>query len=822
MRLTIERMRTMVLVAGVLLVAALAVFLAIGKWKNPFNRRDIPRRLGIDIQQEANGFTYTQAHGGHTLFKIHASKVVQYKEGNAQLHDVKIELYGTDGRSVDRIEGSEFDYDSKAGLAKAAGPVEITLMRPGDALAIAPKASVGQSAAKAQKDGTLATAAQSASRGAIDLKTSGLVFDEKSGVASTSQRLEFAMAQASGSAVGATYDSQAGRLVLASAVELNAHRGADPVHLQAQHAEFDRGDEVCRLISASARYRGGDARAAKATVLFRDDGSASRLDATEGFVLTTVTGGRLAAPTGTLDFDPRNQPRHGHLEGGVTIDSDHKGRKVHGTSPSMELEFAGGGVLQSAHLERGVRIASDEEAGLPGRLVRTHRVWESPVADVHFRNNGRGQVGLDSIHGTGGVVVEGESQRGSGSVMPSRMTADDVTGMFGSDSALTAITGVGHASIAQTTAAGTRQTTSGDRVEAHFAAGMTTGSASAGHNAADQIQSATVEGHVVLVQQPEAKAGAAAPSTLRATAERAVYEGAGELLHLTGSPRVDDEGLQLTADRIDVSQASGDAFAHGDVKATWLGGGAASEGKAARSQAGQESMVLGGQGPAHAIADEAQFRQSTGEAIFTGQARLWQQANSIAAPMIVLDRTQQTLVAHSKGAREPVRVVLLSAASPAAGKSGKSRAPSVIRVSGGDLRYSAGERTAVIRSGAAGRVVAETAEATTSSAEVVLILSPPGNHASRDGATAQVDRLTARGHVEVTSGDRRGTGEELVYTGSTDEYVLTGTATVPPKLTDLARGTVTGEALIFNSRDDSVSIEGGGQKTTTVTSVKKK
>ncbi|MGA7860103.1 MAG: hypothetical protein WCA11_19355, partial [Terracidiphilus sp.] len=466
MRLTIERMRTMVLVAGVLLVAALAVFLAIGKWKNPFNRRDIPRRLGIDIQQEANGFTYTQAHGGHTLFKIHASKVVQYKEGNAQLHDVKIELYGTDGRSVDRIEGSEFDYDSKAGLAKAAGPVEITLMRPGDALAIAPKASVGQSAAKAQKDGTLATAAQSASRGAIDLKTSGLVFDEKSGVASTSQRLEFAMAQASGSAVGATYDSQAGRLVLASAVELNAHRGADPVHLQAQHAEFDRGDEVCQLIAASTRYRGGDARAAKATVLFRDDGSASGLDATEGFVLTTVTGGRLAAPTGTLDFDPRNQPRRGHLEGGVTIDSDHKGRKVHGTSPSMELEFAGGGVLQSAHLERGVRIASDEEAGLPGRLVRTHRVWESPVADLHFRNNGRGQVGLDSIHGTGGVVVEGESQRGSGSVMPSRMTADDVTGMFGSDSALTAITGVGHASIAQTTAAGTRQTTSGDRVEA--------------------------------------------------------------------------------------------------------------------------------------------------------------------------------------------------------------------------------------------------------------------------------------------------------------------------------------------------------------------
>jgi lipopolysaccharide export system protein LptA len=106
--------------------------------------RDLPKRLGIDIQQEANGFTYTQAHGAHSLFKIHASKVVQLKKGNALLHDVKIELYGEDGSRVDRIEGSEFEYDQKSGTAKAAGPVEITLMRPGVAPAIAPKATPAQ------------------------------------------------------------------------------------------------------------------------------------------------------------------------------------------------------------------------------------------------------------------------------------------------------------------------------------------------------------------------------------------------------------------------------------------------------------------------------------------------------------------------------------------------------------------------------------------------------------------------------------------------------------------------------------------------------
>ena len=52
-------------------------------------------------------------------------------------------------------------------------------------------------------------------------------------------------------------------------------------------------------------------------------------------------------------------------------------------------------------------------------------------------------------------------------------------------------------------------------------------------------------------------------------------------------------------------------------------------------------------------------------------------------------------------------------------------------------------------------------------------------------------------------------------------YVLTGTGAEPPKMTDPARGTVTGEALIFNSRDDSVKVEGEGRKTTTETTAPK-
>ena len=783
MRLSIERMRTLVLAAGVLLLVALAVFLAVGKWKNPFNRRDLPQRLGIEIQSDSGGVTYTQAHGGRTLFKIHASKVIQLKQGYALLHDVKIELYGEDGSRVDRIEGDEFEYDQQLGTATAAGPVEITLMRPGVAPAIAPRVTPGQAIGDKPKGSMLAAAAQTASSGQIHVKTSGLTFDQNSGVATTPERVEFSMAQGKGSAIGAMYESQQGILVLERAVDLTSRRGTQTVEIHGQHAEFDRVDQECRLWQATAGYKGGDAAAEEAKIVFRADGSVVRLDASNGFKLATATGSHLAAPTGALEFNEHNQPRHGHLEGGVTMDSASQAkdgnRQMHGAAPSAELEFTAQGELRRAHLERGVEMESEEQSNSATGPLRVSRRWKSPVADIEFRASGHGQVEPETMHGTGGVVITGESQRGKGPVVPFRLAADELTGQFGKDSVLTDMTGLGHAGFEQTTATGSRQSTSGDRLEAHFASGGATGS-KAGAKRTDsgevggtaQIQSATVDGHVILIQEPAVQSGGQAEAPMRAAAGRAVYEGAGEWLRLTASPRVEDGNLQLTADKIDISRQSGDAFAHGNVKATWVDAGAGKNSAGKSVQPG--SAALGGQGPAHVVAAEAQLRQSTsgagGEATFNGHARLWQQANSIDAPVIVLDRQRQTLVARSTdagragkgGAVERGRT---ESPGPGRGAAGKPAAPSVIRVRGGDLKYSDAERKAVMRGGALGTVVAETGTATsTSPMRWNWCCCRRAIMPARTAEQAQVDRMTARGQVAVTSaGTARNRGAAGVY-----------------------------------------------------------
>jgi predicted RNA binding protein YcfA (HicA-like mRNA interferase family) len=93
-RFTIERVRTLLLVAALVLLAALGVFLARAKWKNLLNRHDLPSQLAKDIQQEANGYTFVHAYGAHSQYRIHASKEVVLKNDRVELHDVQIDLFG--------------------------------------------------------------------------------------------------------------------------------------------------------------------------------------------------------------------------------------------------------------------------------------------------------------------------------------------------------------------------------------------------------------------------------------------------------------------------------------------------------------------------------------------------------------------------------------------------------------------------------------------------------------------------------------------------------------------------------------------------------
>jgi lipopolysaccharide export system protein LptA len=77
--------------------------------------------------------------------------------------------------------------------------------------------------------------------------------------------------------------------------------------------------------------------------------------------------------------------------------------------------------------------------------------------------------------------------------------------------------------------------------------------------------------------------------------------------------------------------------------------------------------------------------------------------------------------------------------------------------------------------------------------------------------------MTASGRVTVDWPGRHGTGEKLVYLSDDGSFTLTGSPATPPRMTDRDRGTVTGHALIYHSREDVVMVEGDGARTSTDT-----
>ena len=924
-RFTIERLRTTVLIGGGLLVAAIGIFLGLGQWRLYRQIRDLPKRLGIDIQQQADGVNYTQSRKGKTLFRIHAARAIQMKtSGKMLLHDVRIDLYGDDGSRTDTISGGEFEYDHQSGIAQATGPVEIVVMRPDVKPSITQlepgtaKSAVPPQAGK-KSPATVDHPAEGQAR-EIHVKTSGLTFDQKSGLASTIQRVDFALQQGSGSSTGATYNSSQGQLILDHDVELHVERSGSPVTIHASHADFERAQELCQMTTARAEYTGGSVQTANALMHFREDGSVVRLDGSGGVDVLTKTGSHVTAPRGNVEFDEQNHPTHGLLEGGAKLEMTQPARQIQGSSPTVRLQFTGEGQLRQAHMEQGVFFTSHQQGisakGLPSQINRT---WKSQVADVTFvptpneppnrtdaaQGDASSQVEPQTVQGTGNVIVTSETNIQASGVNTrdsSTLAADSVVAKLAPGGALTSLVGDGHAHFVQDTPEGAHQSSTSDQLDVHFVPGppgMSRPPSRAkipqvpSHNSSSQqafqassqissqIASITQIGNVLFEQNPPAKLSKssapnqAAPAKplnnqqpIRATASRADYDGSTQVLHLTGSPHVHNGELDMTATVMDFARTTGDAFAHGNVKASWANSGNESSKDtplpgatllaSGQYSAGGPAKASLSNIPIHAIADEAEIHQSTQEITFraapkpsaatsgkTNQPRLWQAANSVSAPLIVLNRQKQTLTAQSTELSNPVRTVLVSSsAGPStrlAGAAGKVKQNlvSVIRVRSGDLHYSEGERLALCHAGALGTVTAETSDSngtsTVSALEAEIKLLPPGIHpapkqsnnsrdpdASVTPSNSSIDQLTALGNVHVDWPDRKGTGEKLVYMAEQGTFTLTGTSAAPPRITDEVRGTVTGSALIFHTGDDSVTVEGDGGKTQTETQSPKK
>jgi len=294
--------------------------------------------------------------------------------------------------------------------------------------------------------------------------------------------------------------------------------------------------------------------------------------------------------------------------------------------------------------------------------------------------------------------------------------------------------------------------------------------------------------------------------TQKAWAQRGEYTTADQLVVLTGSPRVVDGGMTTTAQKIRMNRATGDALAEGNVKSTY-----------SDLKAQPDGGLLASSDPIHVTSRSMTAHRSPAIAVYTGDARLWQDANIVEAPTLQFDRDHRSLFARGddrgddqreaqgtflERSAQPVSTVLVQV-----DKTGKV---TPVNITSARLNYADEERRIFLDGG----VTAKDADATMTGQQMTVFLLPRSQSkaGTNPAMPGQVDRIIAEDKVVITEPTRHATGDRLVYTSADDKFVLTGgPLSGPPSIFDAERGKTTGDSLTFYRHDDRVLVEGRGR-----------
>ena len=811
----VSRLRRWFALGAILMVATVAGMYFYARWSLRKAVHDLPAKMGLDIQQTAEGFSISKSIEGRTQFTVSASKAVQFKDGGrADLHNVKIVIYGKDADRFDRVAADDFEYDPVSGDVTAKGTVLIDLEANPEGMRQSDQTPPAQR------------------RSPIHLETDGLVFNKNTGDASSAGKVVFQTPQASGSAVGIEYVAKTGTMNLLSAVVMTVNR-PQPVHLNADHGVITKQPHQVVLTTVHMTRGQQEARSDHATFFLREDDTVDHILA-EGDV-ETVLHGRSSSNSNSETRErsdhaelfltgTRNLLTTAILTGNVQLASM-------GTQPAdaaagrATLHFVGQQVLKTVHAEDGVRLT--QKNSRTGTLVAAATPPSSSAsssASSSELSSTPAKGGMQDVEMTApvmdfivkdGRLLERAETSGPPQIVITQpganqktvVTAAKFTAKFTENNRLATLHGEPDAKIFSSLIQANKIEAS--KVEASKAGSSKTGSPGQTDRVSTSrmldvvffpeggVRSITQTGGFVYVD-----------GTQKAWAQRGDYTTADQLAVLTGSPRVVDGGMTTTAQTIRMNRVTGDAFAEGNVKSTY-----------SDLKPQPDGGMLASSDPIHVTSGSMTANRSTAIAVYTGDARLWQDANIVEAPTLQFDREHRTIFAQGVGqgaisvgtGLRPVRAGQSPAPTQAPAQLvstvlvqvDKNGTVTPVRITSARLNYTDAERRIFLDGG----VTAKASDATMTGQRMTVFLLPRSQ--SKAGANpampGQVDRIIAEDRVVITQPTRHATGERLVYTSADDKFVLTGG---PPSIFDAERGKTTGDSLTFYKHDDRVLVEG--------------
>ena len=793
---------------GILAVSGFTLWSFLARQRRRSLPQSLPAKIASGIDQQTQAFSLSKSFGGQSLYTVHASEVTNFKDtGKTILHNVSIELFGKKGNRRDRITTEECELDQAKSSFFLPGEVTIEMEPP-------------------QADPSSPLLKQAPS-GPVHIVTSGLTFDQNTGVAATEKEVRFQFAGVQGKSQGAIYNPKDQTITLKAAVEFDIWppqaNGTDSApqeskldsaakpgqtervtHIRAGSLRFPRDESKIFLTAPVEITQGSRSLQAGDSEIVLDEQQraqhASLGGGVHGIDHNPLEPSELRASRSELEFTEQGKVRKILLEGGASWATSSAQSRKEGQSQSAELFFQEpDGLLTRVRAEGRVRVEIDptQAAGnfpLPREEPAQHdpvngsRILTSQQADMILAPDGETlrEVRTQSSSTLQIFPAEpGEDRRtvqGENFIM--EFNPDGDLSRFSADKNVTF-------AAESTGKAPRKRISTSDHLSATFD--------SSTHSVGQMRQWGQFH-----YQDPDRQA----------SAEQADYTAAGDVVVLQGEPVVWNPSGKLSGKKMTLVSSTNEITAEGKVATTDFP--AASPGNPAPD-------------PIHVVAEHLQYNSKSGKAQYEGHARLWQGSDLIEADWLELDREQKQLLAKNgvysvfpgrsdsesgktNSSSPSAKAIAASPGRDQASRSpGPQAAPGIppemvsgpFEIRSEELLYKEEEHRAHYH----GKVEMRNSSSAVTGDELEIIFKPQDteSHTVPGSGSGQIERAIATGNVVIIQPGRKSTGTRAEYIPGENKVILTGNLA---SVVDAQKGTTQGARLTYFTGDDRIFVQG--------------
>ena len=726
--------------ALIILVAAL-VFVGISYYKlrnnKPFRLKSEAPELSKEIKGIVEGYEQRLMKGDRLYLWLKASRDITFMDDHHELEQVSLSVYPPVGEKPDQIAANKAIYDPRTSVITFLGNVKVE------------------------------------TKDALKVTTESIAFDQNSEVAQTDAAVSFERENVSGHSNGAIVEAKNKKLELKKDVEITVapevlkdpkakatSSRSRPVTIRSAHALFEQASMKISFSGGVTAEQERDLMSGENLyVTLNEQKRIQKLEIRGNSYLRSMEQGRSAeVHSADMDFFMDKDQR---LERAVAM-RDAGGRSLDADS---ELQLTGAGLIEVLFQAQGDRSLL-KQMRTEGRSVITLSAPKSKASDPRasskrltadtvklvWRVSGRD---LDKAEAVGNAELFVDPVNKSPRVDQQTLTAPRIdcdffeTGNLARTFVATGGAKVVIEPVQKVEDRGTRVLTS-QKITAVFVKDT------------QDVERTDAQGDAKFNENDR-----------NGVAANISYTGGDNTVRLRGGePTVWDARARTKAVELDSDLTNHVSYARGKTATTYYS-------QVQTNGAVPFSKVSS---PVYIVSDRGEFYTDRGMAIYTGNARAWQDDNFVRSDKLTLYLNEKKMEANGR-----VQSEIYNARRK--GATGTSTVP--VSALADSMTYSDPGRilhyegNVDIRQG--------TDRVTSGIADVYLLKE-----------SAEVEKTVAQRNVVLTQPNRKGTGDWIQYTSADEVAVLTGN---PARVEDVEKGSTEGGRLTVNMRDGRVTAD---------------